>query len=168
MTRYELTVVKVCLEGPRWRRYVTIQQIAADIYCVQQLIHAFKTPELEALRESLVEAILAGDAEPRRDALNRYLDMAEAAVDKLSDIDHARTFGQIGLIIEQALIWGDADELEGYLRNFLDAETYCDNLASALARTDSGLQKDYRRIIGLKQLTIMTGLALDFRSRQGL
>ena len=161
LTRYELVLVKRILEGRQWSRYITKRQIAADVYLVQQLISAFKTPELEVLRQAAVEAIFAGQAEPRREALNRYLDLAEAAVDKLSDVDHARTFGQIGLIAQQAFIWRDADEPVNYLRNYLDLETYCDNLANALAMTTADLQKYYRQVVGLKTMTHLAGLTLD-------
>jgi hypothetical protein len=161
LTRSELAVVSAKLENHQWPYHVPTKAIASDFYLVQRLFHAFETQELKLLGKAAVEAIREGQAGPRREALNRYLDMAEAAVDELSDVGHARAFGQIGLIVAQAFIWLRADEPVQYFRNYIHAETYADNLASALGRTSAELQAYYRQIIGLKMLAHLVGLKLN-------
>ncbi len=82
---------------------------------------------LAPARQALVGAIWQGQTGPRRAALNRYLDLAQALADAPAERE-VQERRRIGLMLAEARIWREAGEPAPWLRNLDFAYTNANNL----------------------------------------
>lgn len=85
-----------------------------------------ESPELQLLREAVVEAMRSGKHSDIKDQLSNYQQIAEKIVEQLEGHDYDKA--QIGLIVATGLLWRTAGQDSSYANELRNARRYAGNM----------------------------------------